>query len=209
MKRNPLIGLTSTGLLLAATLVAAAQGPAPALTPSSDRLLEEGKLELHGQLVDYRIRRLPLSSFPELPAAFAYLLAARGCMVPQNYAAHGPENVVAAHLESAGSSDWAALCSSGGQVFLFAYFPSQPNHLVELTKLPERDLLAARPAGGFLEFAWSLHTASPARIRDAQAGLAHRPQPAGHDALIESLVDGRAVYHYFTHEKWTTLEVSE
>ena len=75
-----------------------------------------------GQMRAWSTRRItsfaicPVSSFPELPAEGQDLLNQRGCMIPQTYAAHHPENVVHASLERAGSSDWAVLCSTKGKV---------------------------------------------------------------------------------------------
>ena len=58
-----------------------------------------------GRLTPFLIRHLPVSSFPQLPANVAGALNQRGCMIPQTYEAHGPENVVHASLERAASSD--------------------------------------------------------------------------------------------------------
>ena len=56
----------------------------------------------------------------------AETLNQRGCMIPQTYEAHQPENVVHASLERAGSSDWAVLCSAQGTVSLLIFFGSDP-----------------------------------------------------------------------------------
>ena len=78
-----------------------------------------------------------MSSFPELPPEIAAQLDQRGCMIPQTYQAHRPENVIHASLERAGSSDWAVLCSSGGTVQLLVFFGSSPKEPSVLVKEPE------------------------------------------------------------------------
>ncbi|HEX7768944.1 MAG TPA: hypothetical protein VF422_02840, partial [Dokdonella sp.] len=68
---------------------------------------ESGSILIDGEQVAYRIRRLPVSSFPDLPETIAAQLDQRGCLIPQTWQSHRPENVVHASFESSGSSDWA------------------------------------------------------------------------------------------------------
>src|ERR1035437_11192042 len=94
-----------------------------------------------GQSTPSRIRRLPISSFPDLPDEVAELLNRRACLIPQTYEARQPENVVHASLERAGSSDWAVLCSTRGTVSLLVFFGSTPDSPTELARAPESDRL--------------------------------------------------------------------
>ena len=77
-------------------------------------LNESGKTSVDGKTSPYLIRRLPVNSFPDLPDAVAETLTQRGCLIPQTYQAHRPENVIHASFDRAGSSDWAVLCSTHG-----------------------------------------------------------------------------------------------
>ncbi|MGA2339821.1 MAG: hypothetical protein ABSF75_07975, partial [Terracidiphilus sp.] len=70
------------------------------------KLDESGQIMIDGHSTPYLIRHLPVSSFPDLPAAIEEQLNLRGCLIPQTYEAHRPENVVHASLERPGSSDW-------------------------------------------------------------------------------------------------------
>src|ERR1039458_1460391 len=113
------------GILLCVGALLQAQ---PAKIPSS-QLNESGRVVVEGQSTPYVIRHLPVSSFPQLPNSVAKALAERGCLIPQTYQAHRPENVVQASLEQPGSSDWAVLCSAQGTVSLLVFFgdgSSQP-----------------------------------------------------------------------------------
>ena len=94
-----------------------AQTPAGSLDSS-------GQMNLNGKRVPFHIRRLPVSSFPDLPELIATELTSRGCVIPQTYEAKRPENVVHASFERPGSSDWAVLCSVRGQVTLLVFFGS-------------------------------------------------------------------------------------
>jgi hypothetical protein len=190
------------GLLCACSQVGAqrtAQPPAP--------LNQSGQIVVDGQSMRYLIRHLPVSSFPSLPGEFAALLNRRGCLIPQTYEAHRPENVIHASLERAGSSDWAVLCSEHGTVSLLVYFSSAPDQLQVLAAAPETERLQAHDPTGVLGFNWGIDPASPTQIRQAQAGLEHRQPALDHDALADSVVESHTVYHFYSNSAWTVLEM--
>jgi hypothetical protein len=191
-------------LLCAGSLLPAQQ---PELTPA--QLNESGQIVVAGQSTPYLIRHLPVSSFPELPVEFAVLLNRRGCLIPQTYEAHHPENVIHASLERAGSSDWAVLCSQGGTVSLLVYFASAPAKVLVLASAPETGRLQAHDPSGVLGFNWAIDPASPDQICTAQIGLKHRPARVDHDALADSVVENRTVYHFYLKSAWTFLEMPE
>jgi len=190
-------------LLLAADALLTAQQPAP------QPLNVTGHLTIAGRSIPYLIRHLPISSFPNLPPALASELDRRGCLIPQSYAAHSPENVVHASLESAGSSDWEVLCSAGGTVSLLVYFSSAPATVLELAAAPETERLQAHDPSGVLGFDWGIDPASPTQIQSAQTGLLHRPSLADHDAVADTLIDHRTIYHFYLKNAWIVLEMPE
>ena len=102
------------GALFSACSLLSAQKP----EPSPAQLNVSGRIVIAGQSIPYLVRHLPVSSFPEIPDELAVLLNRRGCLIPQTYEAHHPENVIHASLERPGSSDWAVLCSAEGTVSL-------------------------------------------------------------------------------------------
>ena len=193
-------GWLLSGLLLSCTLL-------PAQAPA--QLDESGQIVVAGHSTPYLIRHLPVSSFPELPAAVQDLLNRRGCLIPQTYEAHHPENVIHASLERAGSSDWAVLCSAQGTVSLLVYFSSAPANLLVLAAAPETERLQAHDPSGVLGFNWGIDPASPEQIRTAQIGLLHPPARLDHDALADSLIDHRTVYHFYLKNAWIMLEMPE
>jgi hypothetical protein len=152
---------------------------------------------------------LPISSFPNLPEELAVQLNRRGCLIPQTYEAHHPENVVHASFERPGSSDWAVLCSAQGTVSLLVFFSSAPSKLNVLSAAPETERLQAHDPSGVLGFNWGIDPASPEQVRQAQAGLLRRPTPVDHDALADSLVDQHTVYHFYLKNAWIVLEMPE
>lgn len=175
----------------------------------SQPLVETGQVIVDGHSVPYRIRRLPASSFPELPAKVAGVLTERECMVPQTYEAHRPENVVHASLERAGSSDWAVLCSARGTVMLLVFFGSNPGTPAELGRAKETKRLQRHDSSGVLGFNWGIDPATAETVHEAQMGTEHKAPRMDHDALADSVVDGRTVYHVYAENAWIVVDATD
>jgi hypothetical protein len=191
--------IACAGLLAMGVACTPAQAPRP--------LMDSGEVLVNGQPVHYVIRHLPPSSFPALPPAIAAQLTERGCLIPQTYQARQPENVVHASLEQAGSQDWAVLCSAQGTVSLLVFFASAPGAPTVLASAPETERLQPRVVSSDLGFNWGIDPASPSHVHEAQIGLQHRPPAPDHDALADSVIDRRTIYHFFTHGQWTLLDM--
>jgi hypothetical protein len=171
-------------------------------------LLQSGQLTQGGRQVSYRIRNLPVSSYPELPPAVAESLTARGCVIPQTYEAKRPENVIHGSLERPGSSDWAALCATNGRVSLLVFFAStSPATPTILAASAETDRLQPHDLTGELGFNWGIDPASPARIHDAQAGMVHRPPQPDHDCVADTTLDHQTIYHLYRNGVWGKVDV--
>lgn len=170
----------------------------------ADALNESGKIVVDGHARPYLVRRLPVSSFPQLPAAVENELNRRGCLIPQTYEAHAPENVVEGSLERAGSKDWAMLCSVKGTVSLLVFLENGGEPEV-LATAPETERLQAHGAAGLLGFDWGIDAATPEQVHEAQAGMAHPPPRLGHDALADSLIDQTTIYHYYSGGAWVVV----
>ena len=201
------------GAAFLAQVFRAQTASAQSANSASTSLTESGQVMVAGRQTPFLIRHLPVSSFPELPESVAGALNQRGCMIPQTYEAHGPENVVHASLEHAGSSDWAVLCSVEGKVSLLVFFDgggaqdaTQP---VVLASAREMDRLQAQPGSGVLGFNWGIDPASPEQVHEAQSGLKNLPARVDHDALADSVIEGRTVYRFYAKNAWTVLEMPE
>jgi hypothetical protein len=155
--------------------------------------------------VPYAIHHLPVNSFPDLPKPTADALTRRGCLIPQTYEAHGPENVIHGSFERPGSADWAVLCSSQGTVSLLVFFASAPGSPIALASAPETSRLSPRPGQNELGFDWGIDRASPERVHEAQTGLSPRPPATDHDAIADSTIEQRTIYRYFSNGSWTQL----
>lgn len=196
-------------IVLSGTLSALAQSPFATSSSRSDSLMETGQIETNGRSASYVIRHLPPSSFPQLPASIASTIEAQGCLIPQTYEARGPENVVHASLEHAGAEDWALLCSNRGTVALIVFFASAPEHPMTLATASETEHLQNHGTNQQLGFNWGIDPASPGRIHEAQIGLPHRPAAPDHDALADSIVDHKTVYHFYSKGRWTLVDLPD
>jgi hypothetical protein len=198
-------------LFLAVSLVYASPGAlAQDLTSGTQSLNESGTATISGRTVAYLIRRLPVESFPDLPDTIAGVLNKRNCLIPQTYQAHHPENVIHASFERAGSSDWAVLCSEHGNVDLLVFFGRTPDRPVRLASVSQFDRLQRHDSSGVFGFDWGIDPATPERVREAQAGMQHHPPLLDHDALAETVLNQKTVYHFYTiHNAWTIVDVPE
>ena len=196
-------------LLVPAWLSSGGQSGAAPTPPTASPLLLSGKVVMDGRAMPYIIHRLPVSSFPELPDAVRDLLSRRGCLIPQTYEAHHPENVVHASLLRAGSSDWAVLCAAEGTVSLLVFLGGGPVQPIVLASSPETERLQPHDASGVLGFAWGIDPASPEAVHQAQSGMAARPKRLDHDALADFVIDHRTIFHFFISGAWTRVEVTE
>jgi hypothetical protein len=196
--------------------VLAAASPQSELLPQAPKLsglTTQGQVTVAGKQVPYLIRHLPVSSFPDLPLPIADALSRRGCLIPQTYEAHHPENVIHASLERPGSSDWAVLCSVQGTVSLLVFFNGEAGQAsaqpAVLASAPETSRLQFHGADSVLGFNWGIDSASPQEVQEAQAGMQHRPSRIDHDALADSVVDHRTVYHFYAARAWTLLDTAD
>jgi hypothetical protein len=195
-------------LYLLVCLLGSVLAPAQQPEDSSQPLSQSGQVTVDGHNVPYRIRRLPVNAFPDLPEKVANQLNRRGCLIPQTYAAHHPENVVQASLERKGSSDWAVLCSAQGTVSLMVFFGSAPGTGMVLSSAPETRRLQRHDTSGELGFNWAIDPASPEALQQVR-NLDPRPAVIDHDALADSVVDRRTVYRFYSQQEWMVMRSSE
>ena len=199
--RRAIVFLLGTGLLAHEALLLRAQSlleQAP--------LNESGKITVNGRPTPYLIRRLPVSSFPQLPAAVRTELTQRGCLIPQSYEAHAPENVVRGEIERRGSVDWAVLCSANGMVSLLVFLGNAEADPAVLASVPETERLQAHGGDGSLGFDWIIGAATPEQVREAQGEMKNRPPLLEHGAVAETLIDQWTIYHYLDNGVWRLVE---
>ena len=188
--------------VLTAVLLLSAEAANPQSDSGASSMTERGNLRVSGKETPYLIRRLPVSSFPELPAAIANRLEKLGCMIPQTYQAHHPENVIHGSFEHAESSDWAVLCSASGRVKLLVFFGHSGGPPTVLISESETARLETHDRSGDLGFGWGIDAASPTQVHEAQAATQRHAPLLDHDAVADSFLEKVTAYHYFSKNAW-------
>lgn len=173
-------------------------------------LTESGQIWVDGRLMSYIIRRLPVNAFPELPTAIAAQLEGRGCTIPQSYEAHRPENVVHGSFSAVGADEWAVLCSAKGTASLLVFLDgaSEPPTWLATAKETER-LQAQHGAKSPLGFNWGIDRATPAQVHEAQSGRGHGHVMPDHDAIADSVIEYRTIYHFYSKGHWMLLDMPD
>jgi hypothetical protein len=174
-----------------------------------DAFSSEGSVTVNGKSTPYQVEHLPASSFPELPTAVAAELNRRGCLIPQTYEAHGPENVIHGSFKRPGEIDWAVLCSAHGTVSLLVFFDGAAANPEVLATAAETARLELNNASGKLEFDWGIDVASPEQVHEAQSEMRRRPARLDHDAVADSVIDGPTVYRFYAGNAWTNVETND
>ena len=190
--------VSSIGVLMSLAgcvpMLTASASQSPAASPSP--LDEVGQTISGGHTATYRIRRLPVSSFPDLPAHIARSLMAKGCLIPQTWQARRPENAVHGSLEVAGSYDWAVLCSAKGRVSLLVFLASQSDEEPEVVvDYSETERLRAHDGTSELGFDWGIDVATPQQVHEAQAAMKPRPPMPDHDAIENTTLGGPTSFY--------------
>ncbi len=196
--------------LWAALFFGLLQNAPPPLQPNptgNTERIEAGHLTAPGgDVLDYRIRLLPLASFPELPAPVVAQLSQRACLIPQTFEAQAPENVIRGAFRTSGSDDWAALCSAAGVTTLYVFFGGQYDAPIALRAQPDTVWLGTEPGNSVFSSAWgiSLRRATELRSSPQFRRLAH----PDHDGIEDARLERSSTIHYYEGGKWIVLDSS-
>jgi hypothetical protein len=191
-----------SGLWAAGWWQAASPGQAPGA--ANTERIEEGHLQSQGgDVVFYRIRLLPVASFPDLPGSVATQLRSRRCMIPQTFEAQAPENVIHGALRSAGSSDWAALCSVEGSTTLYVFLAGQFDAPLALRSQPDTAWLGAEPGSSLFGSAWGIGLRGAANLRASRQ--LHGAANFDHDGIEDAHLERSATVRYYQDGRWLAL----
>jgi hypothetical protein len=165
---------------------------------------ETGQVQTRQGMRTYRIRLLPVESFPNLPAAVAGQLNAQHCMIPQTFEARKPENVIHGEFEAAGSADWAVLCSHDGSTSLLVFFHDMPEKPSTLTTVKDTDRMASELPSDDLGSAWGISTIPPDGMKHTPG--VHQHGPFNHDGIEDDYIEHASTVHYYKSGSWLALE---
>ncbi len=151
------------------------------------------------------IRRLPPSAFPELPAAIREELDRKGCTIPQAHGEHKPHNVVQGSVTGKGLTDWAVLCSHGGESVILVFHDGSNKFVSQLARGADRDGLQVVEEGkiGYSRKIFLISGESILRYQKESAGPT--PPPIDHQGIEDSFVGKSSVIWYYFGGQWLKL----
>jgi hypothetical protein len=186
---------TTVAVLFAGLLAAGWQSAAPSPSTAGERV-ETGQFRSDdGRQESYRIRLLPVSSFPQMPDLVASQLERMHCMIPQSFEAQQPENVIEGAFRAPDSTDWAALCSVDGTTTLYVFFAGHYNHPESLRSQADTLWLGAEPGSTVYGSAWGIAVRRAADLRALRA--LHRAAEFDHDGIEDAHLERSATVHYW------------
>ncbi|HTW48071.1 MAG TPA: hypothetical protein VMD92_08985 [Acidobacteriaceae bacterium] len=200
------MNLVVTAALVSGLLAAGWQAASQSASPGSANTeqIEQGHVESQGgDLIFYRIRLLPVASFPDLPPPVAAQLRSRGCMIPQTFEAQAPENVIHGAFRSAGSIDWAALCSVDGSTTLYVFLAGQFDAPLALRSQPDTAWLGAEPGSNLFGSAWGIALRTAANLRASRQ--LHGAVNFDHDGIEDARLERSATVRYCQDGHWLAL----
>jgi hypothetical protein len=188
--------------LFAAGRQAASPNPTTAFTNTEQ--IEQGQLQSRGgDVISYRIRLLPVASFPDLPPAIAAQLRNRRCMIPQTFEAQAPENVIQGAFRAPGSSDWAVLCSVAGTTTLYVFLAGQFDAPVALRSQPDTAWLDADPGSSTFGSAWGIAVRTATNLRASHQ--LHGTAVFDHDGIEDARLEHSSTVRYCQDGRWLAL----
>lgn len=188
-------------VLIMALMTAGSQSPY--FSPDGERFETGGFRTTDGHLVPYRIRLLPVSSFPGLPHGLASRLERMRCMIPQSFEARAPENVVEGAFRAPGSSDWAVLCSVDHATTLYVFFDGQYDNPASLRSQPDTLWLGAEPGSSVYGSAWGIALRDAASLSEFRQ--LHGMADIDHDGIEDAHLEHSSTVHYWNSGRWLDL----
>ena len=190
--------------LAAGMLAGGWQTGAPAPAATTTERVESGTVQApDGRQETYKIRLLPVASFPNLPEEVAAQLERMGCMIPQSYEAQQPENVIEGAFRAPNSRDWAALCSVAGKTTLYVFFAGHYNSAEPLRSQGDTLWLGAEPGSSAYGSAWGIAVRNAADMRESRQW--HGTVRFDHDGIEDARLERSATVHYWQAGKWLAL----
>jgi hypothetical protein len=158
------------------------------------------------------IRRLPPSSFPELPKLTVKQLEALGCTIPQVDGELKSHNVIHGSFTRPGQSDWAVLCSRSGESSILVIWGRPTACPGELATANDARYQQG-DASGHLVFSRQISRVNRDHIlkyrqafsSDGNGTLKDSPR-LDHEGIEDTFVGKASEIHYCSQGKWQTLQ---
>jgi hypothetical protein len=89
------------------------------------------------------------------------------------------------------------------------FFARRPGKAMTVASAPELERIQRHDSMGVYGFNWGIDSVSPKQVREAQSGLEHHAAAVDHDAVSDTVLNQKTIYHFYSHEEWTKLEMPE
>ncbi len=153
-----------------------------------------------------RIRRLPVSAFPQLPPAVAGVLRARNCRVPQPSPEGAPRNVIRGEFFAKGEAGWAVLCSVNDSTALLAFRNDRDTNPDVLLTSEDRSYVQLL-GNDRIVYSREITAADRAFIlRHYRAYGGPEPPPIDHHGIDDAFLEKASITWYFHKGKWLQLQ---
>ncbi len=145
---------------------------------------------------DNAILRLKPDAFPEVPEHVRAALEQRGCTIPQPYdAGAAKKNVISGHFISAGTTDWAVLCSRAKQSAILVFRSGHSAQVETIGEAPDSQYLQVTGEGQKIGYSRVLTVATTKQI------LKHFAH-ANRDGIEDTFTGKASLLWYRSSGKW-------
>lgn len=153
-----------------------------------------------------RLERLPPEAFPQLPRNVVRNLRARGCTVPQADFQSKPNNVIRGEFSRRGQTDWAVLCSRGGESSILVFWAGSTRAPAQLAKAPDKAYWLGNDRDGF-------HYYRHLMVADKTYILIHYREygrgefipTINHDGIDDGFLEKGSEVYYYYRRAWLSL----
>jgi hypothetical protein len=150
------------------------------------------------------ISYLPPSAFPHLLHTIQRNLQQRGYRIPQAYDQPGPHNVISGDFQARGQTDYAVLCSKGGQSWIMVFWGGSINNPAKIAVGTDEDFLQSLPDGRRV-YTRRIEPVTEEYIRrNCSTPDGSRP-PILHGGIHDIHAGQGAVVHYRSLDDWVGL----
>lgn len=151
------------------------------------------------------IPRLPPSAFPELPAVIRGELDRKRCTIPQTDGYAKPHNIIQGSFTGKGQTDWAVLCSQGGDSTILVFNGGSIEPVWQLARGPDKNSLQVVGEGkiGYSRMISPVNGGSIVRYHKEFGGP--KPPPIDHEGIEDSFVGKASVILYYYRGTWLRL----
>ncbi len=150
--------------------------------------------------------RLSPAIFLQLPKNIVRYLEGRGCTIPQTYLSREPHNVISGEFARRGQTDWAVLCSRGGESSILVFWRGSTKSVAEIAKAPDRDFLQTITEGGKIGFSRMIGAVGRDYItKHYKASGSPEPPPINHQGIDDAYVEKASVVRYYYRGRWLEL----